>query len=90
MGDFRHTSILVTSFYEDALKEVHRKAREIFADVCSVSDLLWANNGFITFVIAPDGGKIGRDLNEAGERARKQFIEWFRAQPTYFNFHWVM
>ena len=74
MGYIRHHAIIVTSADQAALKRAHDKAFEIFKDIAPITPE--AVNGYASFLIAPDGGKEGRERSEQGDVARDTFIAW--------------
>ena len=74
MGYIRHHAIIVTSADQTALKQAHAKAVEIFKDIAPITPE--SMNGYASFLIAPDGGKEGRERSDQGDAARDTFIAW--------------
>ena len=78
MGYMRHHAIVVTSCNEELLTEAHKKASEIFSQVAPVTPE--TVNGYVSFLIAPDGSKEGWSHSEQGDKARDAFIKYLEAQ----------
>ena len=90
MGYMQHHAIIVTSWNEARVAEAHTKAHELFdvpgspgysAATASITPVTEETmNGYVSFMVAPDGSKEGWDHSDAGDAARAAFIEWLRAQ----------
>lgn len=87
MGYMQHHAIVVTAI-EGYIAKAHAKALEIFNAedilgnvVAPVSPILMpAINGYSSFLIAPDGSKLGWDASDRGDRARAEYVAWLDAQ----------
>ena len=90
MGYMRHHAIIVTSFDEDLINEVHARAKEIFP---AVSEIVPSGiNGYASFFIPPDGSKEGWSESDAGNERRELFIEYlisFRYEDGSSPLDWV-
>lgn len=90
MGWIRHHAILVTGWQDNKLEEAKKKAEE-FGNI--TTEIVAGNsNGYMTFVVVPDGSKEGWDRSDEGNDARDKFIEWLESQRYGDNssyFYWV-
>lgn len=77
MGYMRHNAIIVTSWNKELLGAAHAKAVEIFNSVAPITPP--AVNGFVTFLVAPDGSKEGWEGSNAGDAARDELINWLNS-----------
>lgn len=89
MGYISHRALIVTSNDLDDLGEAHREACEIYMRHLTPEDGYCRNipvghihpgttNGYVTFLIVPDGSNRGRDTSQRCEEAREEFIAWLR------------
>jgi hypothetical protein len=78
MGYMRHHAIVVTSWNSGMLEMAHSKAKEIFQQVAPITPE--TVNGYVSFLIAPDGSKEGWDHSDTGDRCRDEFIAWLDSQ----------
>ncbi len=80
MGYMRHHGIMVTMMVDSSSAEAYAKALEIFprAQVSPLSPPV--TNGFRSFAIFPDGSKEGWPESEAGDLARKKFLDWMESK----------
>lgn len=88
MGYDRHHAIIVTAGFHrfDKMWEAHGKARDIFGD--QVSEILKSSvNGWLTFLIGPDGSYEGWTESVEGDARRNDYIIWLRQQQ--WSPHWV-
>ena len=87
MGHMKHHAIVVTHWDTKKVKEAHDKAKEIFKNtfkkVFGISDgdlvspiISGVVNSQDSFFIAPDGSKEGWEDSNAGNDARKEFLDW--------------
>ena len=78
MGYMRHHAIIVTSWDEELLKKAHDKAVTIFNQVAPITptDI----NGYVSFMVAPDGSKEGWAESEMGDDKRNELTEWIESQ----------
>jgi hypothetical protein len=74
MGYMRHHAIVVTSWNCELLTEAHAKAQEVFQQVAPITPP--AINGYVSFLVAPDGSKEGWQDSDEGDKARAEFIAW--------------
>lgn len=80
MGYERHDAIVVTSCFEEALREAHIEATRRFADVMAhVTPITPAGvNAYQSFLVAPDGSKEGWKDSDDAEVKRTEFVQWMR------------
>lgn len=75
MGYMRHHSIAVTSWKDDAIKDLREKALEIFSNDM-VTEIMESNiNGYHTFFISPDGSKERWPESKYNDVNRGMFME---------------
>ena len=74
MGYMKHHAIVVTSWDDELLQKAHAKALEIFDQVAPITPPVI--NGYVSFLIAPDGSKEGWGDSRVGDEKRGEFIEW--------------
>ena len=85
-----HHSIIVTSYNDEVIGKLHKKANEIFNGVSDIVYSPW--NAYRSFFIPPDGSKDGWDASDIGDRRRKQFInciEEYRFDDGSTSVKWV-
>ena len=86
MGLQAHRAILVTSWNENALSTARAKAIEVLAsegfgyDAMVTPVVHGIVNGYGTFIIVPDGSKLGWPQAIAADEARESFLLWLRSQ----------
>lgn len=78
MGHMRHNAIIVTSWDKDLLIEAHTVAKKNFKQITPITPE--AVNGYVSFLIAPDGSKEGWDHSDRGDRARATFLRWLNSR----------
>lgn len=78
MGYMRHHAIVVTSWNEEKPFKAHTKATEILRQVAPITPP--AVNGYVSFLIAPDGSKEGWSESNKGDDARGEFVAWLDEQ----------
>lgn len=78
MGYIAHHAIIVTSCMEDKLSLAHKEASKIFSNVSPICTAYI--NGYLTFMIPPDGSKEGWRDSLEGDMRREKFLEWVRNQ----------
>ena len=82
MGYMQHHAIMLTGWDRKRVELVRSQALEIFRDVAPVSELILSPiNGYISFMIAPDGSKLGWEGSDLGDAARKAMKTWLRKHP---------
>ncbi|EOR24999.1 hypothetical protein A499_06345 [Niallia nealsonii AAU1] len=78
MGYIRHNTIIVTGDNQCVPKkvtEVHEKAKELFGTL--VSEIIEGKtNGYVTFMVAPDGSKEGWDMSDEYDIKRKELADF--------------
>lgn len=86
MGYIRHYAIVVTSYSDEKIKPLHKKAKKIFGKL--VSNIVQSKrNGFETFFIGPDGSKLGWETSNKGIKKRSKFISILQKKGvTYCEF----
>ena len=81
MGYMCHHAIIVTGWREEDVMAAHQKACEFFKGILHVSEITpEVTNGYISFLIPPDGSKEGWDTSYRGDIARNRFIRWLSSQ----------
>ena len=86
----RHHAIVVTSWNYELLEIAHSKAKEIFEQVAPITPK--TINGYVSFLVAPDGSKEGWEYSDNGNKARSEFISWLDSQrhdDGSTSLHWV-
>lgn len=82
MGYIAHEAIIVTGSGTKYLKPALEKARALglpcSEPVCSPF------NGYVSFLIAPDGSKEGWDESLKGEEAREEWIKFVRTTKGFW------
>ena len=88
MGYMRHHGILVTSWNDEFIEQVHAKALEIFdlpnnqtesyELVSAVTPAVM--NGYRSFAVFPDGSKEGWETSDEYEIRREQFIAYLKTR----------
>ena len=83
MGYIKHDAIIVTSCDEKYLSPAMAKAEALGL---SVSPIVKSQmNGYVSFLIAPDGSKEGWHDSEDGDAARDAWKAWAREQYMRSN-----
>lgn len=77
MGTIIHDAIIVTGFPIHT-RLAHAKAQELGLIVTSIAQ--HATNGKSTFLIAPDGSKLGWKDSKEFDARRAQWIDWVRQE----------
>ncbi len=75
----RHHVIVVTAYGAQYCENAREKAALIF-DFNVPCGMLSNRNGYLTFVIPPDGSKEGWEESAAGNNHRDEFVAWLRSQ----------
>lgn len=78
MGCIRHHAIVVTTRLDNRIDTARQKAIELGMTVTSIADEV--TNGYLSFLVAPDGSKEGWEESAAGDERRAAFKEWLRSQ----------
>ena len=80
MGYMRHHAIIVTTYDDKILAAAHKTAITIFGDE-QVSDPIQGKvNGYMSFLVGPDGSNEGWEPSDTGDARRKEFVVYLRAQ----------
>lgn len=91
MGWHQHHAIIVTGWDESRMTYAHAYAANIIGmDTTPLTRS--STNGFLTFVVVPDGSKEGWEESDRGNERRARFIEWLKSQAYYdgsCHFKWV-
>ena len=86
MGYIRHDAIIVTDWNEDRLNAARDKAMELGLIVSEIVSS--ETNGYVSFLIAPDGSKEGWDTSEEHETRRDKWKQWIKTEEQ-FHTDWV-
>ena len=79
MGYMRHHTIIVCSWDQNKLQEVHTEAVTVFGE--QVSNIVGPFiNNYAAFFVAPDGSKEGWETSDLGDKRRDSFTEWLNDQ----------
>lgn len=83
MGYMRHHAIVVTGPLSERMVEVHSTVSDItdkHSRSCSVTPLTQeATNGYVSFMVAPDGSKEGWSESDNGDRTRDDVISYLNS-----------
>ena len=72
MGHICHHGIVVTAWNKERIAKAHAKAKEIFG--VNVSEIVPSQiNGYVSFLVAPDGSKEGWIDSQNGDDEREKF-----------------
>lgn len=96
MTRIRLQGIIVTGMMDDEysrdkpynILRAHEKALELQLLASNVVN--GVINGYASFLIAPDGSKVGHDTSAQFTARRKEFIRWLREHPGYAWFEYAM
>jgi len=80
MGYIRHDAIVATSWDVKYLKPARAKAEELGLPCTEIVES--NTNGYVSFLIAPDGSKEGWDESARGDDARSRWKAWANAKWT--------
>lgn len=75
MGYIVHHAIIVTGAVDRDLNSAYDVAVGVFGDMVSPK-VQSHTNGYVTFVVAPDGSKDGWPDSEAGDKRREHYLEF--------------
>ena len=88
MGYMRHDAIVVTAFDKKNLEPARVKAEELELPVSEIVES--GTNGYVSFLIAPDGSKEGWEESERGDHARDVWKAWAcEARSRHVWLDWV-
>jgi len=93
MGYVKHEAIIVTGWNRAHVRLAQRHAKEEFRGAHQVSSIVESQvNGYYSFLIGPDGSKMGWSHDEVGDETRAAFKDWvleqaneINAKPMYLN-----
>lgn len=85
MGYIRHDAIIATSWNERYLQPALLKARELGLPCSEI--IPSGTNGYVSFLIAPDGSKEGWEKSYKGDDARSEWKEWANKEWTEHGFY---
>jgi len=74
MGYIRHHAIVVTSWDSGVASVAHMKAEEIGLKVTAAVES--GVNGYVSFMVCPDGSKEGWQASSDGDEKREAFKRW--------------
>lgn len=82
MGYIKHEALIVISYSEEVLSEIHLAATVIYADKAHlISPIIDSRmNGYHSFFIAPDGSKEGWTDSNASNAARNLVVSYIEKQ----------
>ena len=80
MGYIRHDAIIATSWDEKYLRAALAKAEELGLPCTDIVES--GTNGYVSFLIAPDGSREGWPESDAGDAAREAWKVWANAAWT--------
>lgn len=83
MGYIRHDAIVATSWKTEHLVAAREKAVSLGLPCSEV--VKSRLNGYVSFLIAPDGSKEGWTDSDEGDSARDQWKAWMRADDLYVD-----
>lgn len=76
MGYMIHTAIIVTCGHDDVMTKAYATAVEVFG-INGVTERISSGcNGYVSFLIPPDGSKEGWDDSRKSDRRRRRYMEW--------------
>lgn len=92
MGTIQNNVIVVTG-YDRYIEKANEKARDIFSVPALgyvsknlVTPIMWhITNQEGTFMIAPDGSKLGWDLADEFTNRRREYTQWLKKIRTVLN-----
>jgi hypothetical protein len=82
MGYIRHDAIIVTTWDAKRLGKARDKALEL--GLLATEIIEGVVNGYVSFLIAPDGSKEGWPESDAGDEARAAWKEWARTTDEMY------
>ena len=95
----RHHAIIVTSWDKKSITAAHQKASELFGElnfswkgndgkITEITEITpEVTNGYMSFLISPDGSKEWRVTSDRGNNARSKFINWLTShERIYCNY----
>ena len=75
MSRIHHNAIVITSNNKKAIEYVYKKADELFEGyITNMTEGF--NNGYLSFLVVPDGSKEGWDTSNSWDVKRAEFIDW--------------
>ena len=94
MGCMSHNAIIVTSYRSRLTWEAHRILDEVrdyaISLGCQVTECVESHtNGYVTFMIIPDGSKEGWRGSDEGDDRRAAFLEELKHRGDEWYFDWV-
>lgn len=87
VGYIRHHAICVTSWCKEHLDSAHTKAVELGMCVTPVTPS--KINGYLSFMICPDGSKEGWDASDTGDQQREDWKKWALDNRDIIYISWV-
>jgi hypothetical protein len=80
MGFIRHDAIVVTAWSGSQAEAARGRAIDLKLPVTDLTE--GEINGYVSFLIAPDGSKEGWEDSDYGDKARKEWIKWANEMQT--------
>jgi hypothetical protein len=87
MGYIKHDAIIVTSFKSEHADEARKEA--IGIGLITTPLVKSEMNGYVTFLIVPDGSKEGWADSDKGEQQRAQWKAWATSNAGRLFIDWV-
>jgi len=84
MGIIRHHAIVVTSYTKKTLTSARDRALGLDLSVSEIVDS--PANGYVSFLVSPDGSNEGWSISNQGNEDRAHFIKYLR---TRSDLDWV-
>lgn len=82
MGYMRHDAIIVTTWHREGLTKAYTKAKDLDLAVSEIVES--PTNGYVSFLIAPDGSMEGWEASEIGEGSRRAWKKWVKNEKGLF------
>ena len=80
MGYIKHNAIIVTVCDEEVTKVIFNKALKLFGKMVTKPEE--GINGYLSFVVLPDGSKEGWEESNNFDEARDEFFDWLMHEPA--------
>lgn len=77
MGTIILKTIIVTCYEEADAADAHEKAVELLGDLVS-NQVSSTTNGYVTFMVAPDGSKLGWPTHDDANQLRELLLSWLK------------
>lgn len=87
MGHIKHEAIVVTSSRPEHADMARKEAIEL--GLITTPLVKSESNGYVSFLIAPDGSKEGWADSDKGDAAREKWKEWTHRKQVDLSLYWV-